>query len=163
MADRRLRDATHSWYPYVRMLQRLVDRGAFTPAEIVTIPENTVIKGYLVDFLLDALGLHRQFALFVTGADVATARRFFESLPLATPQRQHAKAILREAFASIPVDTDVRAPTTQHQAIASTISVVTPSFEQAEFLGVRLTPCATNRLPRSNTSSSILDPLTAAA
>jgi len=120
MGDMRRRNAVYFSHPYVAMLDELTARGAFTPADVAALRENTVIDGALVDFLIDCLRLNGDL-----GADKAPpeawrrSQRFFAKLPLDAGQRARADAV----FA-------------RHAPLASTLTVsaVSPSFNQAEFL-----------------------------
>lgn len=123
MADARRRNAVYFSHPYVSMIGRLVERGAFSAQEVVSIRENTVIDGLLVDFLVDCLRLNDQIPAGQAGAGTPEqwrrTRRFVDALPLDSTRRAQAEAVLAPHAAAAP---------------PLTISVVTPSFNQAEFL-----------------------------
>src|SRR5690606_37105751 len=57
MTDIKRRDSIYFSHPYYRMLSRLLELGAFQPEEVVRIPENTVINGLLIDFLISTAEL----------------------------------------------------------------------------------------------------------
>jgi len=120
MSDMRRRNAQFFSHPYVAMLDELVRRGAFSPADVAAIRENTVIEGLLVDFLVDCLRLNGELLANSTSADAwRRSRRFFAGLPLEAKTRARADEVF------------VRYAPPQARL---TVSVVSPSFNQAEFL-----------------------------
>lgn len=132
MADVQRRNAIYFSHPFVAMLDNLRRQGAFQASDILEIPENTVINGLLVDFLIQTVDLSHTLGTMPDPAVWERTEAFFAALPL-NPTR---RAIVDGIFSRI---TTKLAPST-HQARATnamqplTISVVTPSFNQAEFL-----------------------------
>ncbi len=132
MADIKRRNAIYFSHPYIRMLTELIRLGAFQPTDIVRIPENTVINGLLIDFLIQTVKLSRDLDIEVEQGDWDTTREFFGSLPLDARQRELVESAFPiEGSASMtgnvpnPAENDIK---------KLTISVVSPSFNQAEFL-----------------------------
>lgn len=125
MADARRRNALYFSHPYVAMLDELVARGAFSPEDIPCIPENTVINGPLLDFLVNCVCLNDE--LKAPTSDEAWTRTacFFSGLQLSDAQRASIGPVLARHGCALVVP---------GQVPRLTISVVTPSFNQAEFL-----------------------------
>ena len=131
MTDVQTRNATYFSHPYIRMLAALVRLGALTPADVLLIPENTVINGLLIDFLIQAVELSRQLQIAVSDVDWAKTELFFAALPLDPPRRDRVARVFTPAGCNV----DATAPAMQPTAAPTlTISVVSPSFNQAEFL-----------------------------
>jgi len=131
MADSTRRNAIYFSHPYIAMLDSLIENGAFTPADITRIPENTVINGLLVDFLIDCVDGSRHYPDRFARADWATTKRFFNRLELSKTQ----SATLKDIFAESSNDeTETRLAPMTGQKKMLTISVVTPSYNQGEFL-----------------------------
>ena len=86
MSDVRRRNALYFSYPYIRMIRKLIDIGAFSRQDIVNIPENTVINGKLIDFLLYTVRLSHEMNLVPSQQDRSMAIEFFNSLPLSDSQ-----------------------------------------------------------------------------
>lgn len=132
MADIKRRNAIYFSHPYIRMLAELIRLRAFHPADIVRIPENTVINGLLIDFLIQTVKLSRELGIKVELGDWVTTREFFASLPLDALQQQLvASAFPIEDSASMTGSNSIPAESSNRKL---TISVVSPSFNQAEFL-----------------------------
>ena len=132
MADSKRRNAIYFSHPYIRMLSELIRLGAFQPDDIVRIPENTVINGLLIDFLIQTVKLSRELDVKFDQSNWATTRAFFESLPLDVRRRELVLSVCKNEcylsmFDSIP-------STAGNASKKLTISVVSPSFNQAEFL-----------------------------
>ncbi|MEA5411769.1 FkbM family methyltransferase [Synechococcus sp. BA-120 BA3] len=132
MADIKRRNAIYFSHPYIRMLAELIRLGAFQVADIVKIPENTVINGLLIDFLIQTVKLSRELDIKVEQSDWVATREFFDDLPLDTSRRKNvASAYPNEDFA-LMAGSKVSAKENGKKKL--TISVVSPSFNQAEFL-----------------------------
>ena len=82
MSDVRRRNALYFSYPYIKMIGKLMDAGAFDSQDIVRIPENTVIDGKLIDFLIQTVKLSHELELIRSEKDRTMALEFFSSLPL---------------------------------------------------------------------------------
>jgi len=147
MANSRRRDAIYFSHPYVAMVSELMNCGALEPDDVVAIPENTVINGLLIDFLIKTVGLGAEFDLTFDDATWRDTRAFFERLPLDTQRQARVQAALSGdgRQAAIP-PTD--APRSQSHspshsgassAMSPTISVITPSFNQGLYLDACLT------------------------
>jgi FkbM family methyltransferase len=134
MADVDRRYAIYFSHPYVAMLDELVKKGVFTPAEIVRIPENTVINGLLIDFLIQTVTLSHEMNLEVSPENWARTAKFFDILPLGSKRRRKIDAVLSShANSAEPVVHSAASPVqTEHTRLS--ISVITPSYNQAEFL-----------------------------
>jgi FkbM family methyltransferase len=132
MADERRRNAIYFSHPYVRMLAELIRCRAFLAEDITRIPENTVINGLLIDFLLQTVELNRDLGLTTDSATWSATKAFFGSLPLdATRQRRAANIFAQVTNTAMPT----ASPRPTDSAVqALTISVISPSFNQAEFL-----------------------------
>lgn len=123
MADEKRRNAIYFSHPFFRLIQELIDKGAFTTDDITKIPENTVIQGLLIDFLIQTAKLAYNLDHAFAKEEWVTARRFFENLSLKAAQ----KAQLRIVWA------DFRKDKPDYKT-KLTFSVITPSYNQAEFL-----------------------------
>lgn len=122
MADAQRRNALYFSHPYIAMLDELMRDGAFSPTDVMQIRENTVINGYLIDFLINCVQLNDQLPQSsATDEQWTQTAHFFAALPLDSTRQTRIQPIL---------DKHIN-PTT---GIQLTISVVTPSFNQAEFL-----------------------------
>lgn len=123
MADARRRNALFFSHPYVAMLDELVQRGAFSAEDVLRLRENTVIDGMLIDFLIECIRLNDEIPAGQAGAGSPEqwqrTRRFFDALALDEERHRRIGGILARHDAARPL---------------LTISVVTPSFNQAEFL-----------------------------
>ena len=132
MADIKRRNAIYFSHPFIRMLAELIRLGAFQPADIVSIPENTVINGLLIDFLIQTVRLRRELGIKVELGDWVTTREFFANLPLDALQQQLVLSVFPiEDSASMTASNPSPAGCGNRKL---TISVVSPSFNQAEFL-----------------------------
>ena len=163
MADYRKRNAVYFSHPYMAMLDELIRRGAFSREDVMLFKENTVINGYLIDFLLASLRLSDEMHT-ATYKQWARTNEILASLPLDPERRakiapviaRHKNAFahlastlgddIRRFIASVrgraitPAVAQVRnalsdSAVTQSGGIQQlTISVITPSFNQAKFL-----------------------------
>lgn len=132
MADVRRRNAIYFSHPYIRMLAELVRRRAFRPEDLLVIPENTVINGLLIDFLIDTIELNLELGLATDGEAWARTRAFLDSLPLDGVRRARvAMTYAKRAAAAMTTPTSPPAAAADRPL---TISVISPSFNQAEFL-----------------------------
>jgi len=127
MADTRCRKALYFSHPHIAMLDELVACGAFKNEDLMHLRENTVIDGHLVDFLIDCLKLSDELSVPVTKEQWARTESFFASLPLSAIQKDRVEQIFANRGSLLIADAPL------------TISVVTPSFNQAEFLSDCLT------------------------
>ena len=129
MADSRRRNAIYFSHPYIAMLDDLVARGAFSHGDLMRLTENTVINGFLVDFLLDCVRLSDELNTSATDAQWARTAKFLASMPLDPLRRAKIAPVLARRQKKYS-----EAPTTTVRAPMLAISVVTPSYNQAEFL-----------------------------
>jgi glycosyltransferase involved in cell wall biosynthesis len=130
MADAERRNALYFSHPYVRMLDHLLEAGAFRPSDIPLIPETTVIRGRLVDFLINCIARSHAYSDRFSDADWRRSERLFARLPLDAQTRSNAEAAIAGTLGLAS-----RKTTAAPAARALTVSVITPSFNQAEFLG----------------------------
>lgn len=134
MADENRRNALYFSHPYVAMIDHLIDLGAFSPQDVTKITENTVIAGLLVDFLINCVELSLKYESRFTDNDWTRSKRFFDRLPLSNSQEKRVRRIFGERGLGKSMSSargDASIPAIQGQL---TISVVTPSYNQAEFL-----------------------------
>lgn len=120
VADVERRNALYFGQPYVWMVEELVRLGAFSPADVVAIKENTVIDGLMIDFLLQCVEKSKQFPDRFGEAQWRRTLGFLDTLPLPSRQRDQLDAMIKWWW--------------QSRSSVTTISVVSPSFNQAEFL-----------------------------
>ena len=136
MADARRRNALYFSHPFIAMLDDLVARNALTRADIADIQENTVIKGNLSRFLLQCLEYSLDYSDRFDADTWRQSLRFMINLPLSLEET----ALLREVIINAPQDAmespmEKNAPARETQPSDSlSISVVTPSYNQGEFL-----------------------------
>lgn len=144
MADVQTRNATYFSHPYVRMLAELLRLGAFTPSEIVRIPENTVINGLLIDFLIQSVEQSRKLGIPFGDHVWGQTELFFAALPLDSQRRTRVEALFLESDGQVRKSASGVA-----KAVAEslTVSVVSPSFNQAEFLRECLTSVKVQTYP----------------
>lgn len=128
MADSERRNAIYFSHPHTMMLDILISKGAMSPDEIVRIPENTVIIGPLIEFLVECIEKSLQYQDRFTAATWRRTKGFFDRLPLTQAHRARVDAVYAKMAATL-------APKMAAGAKPLTISVVSPSFNQAEFLG----------------------------
>ncbi len=123
MSDVKQRDATYFSLPFITLMQELLDHGCFSPDDIVKIPENTVISGYLIDFLINTAGLAQEMNIAFTQQQWKEAKSFFDRLPLTSDQNNRLQKIWSKLEGN-------------HMPNSSSLSfsVITPSFNQADFL-----------------------------
>jgi FkbM family methyltransferase len=129
MADDRRRNAIYFSHPYVAMLDELIWRGALSPEDVVRIPESTVVKGFLVDFLIQSVALSDELRTDVNRMAWRRTAAFFSKLPLNAERRSKIDSVL-----SAHLSAGSHA-TTDEQQVSLTISVVSPSYNQGRFLG----------------------------
>jgi glycosyltransferase involved in cell wall biosynthesis len=130
MVDYSRRNALYFSHPHIAMMNRLLDAGAFRPDDVVQIVENTVTDGLLIDFFIDCIAGSLRYPDRFTDVDWQRTQSFFARLPLTTSQIARVEEILalRQAW----VDEECgRAG--GHRPVR-TISVLTPSYSQGEFL-----------------------------
>ena len=127
MSDVRERDALYFSHPFARMLNRLIDCGAFLPEDITSIRENTVIDGRLIDFLIGTLAESNMRD--IDPENWIESAQFLKRLPLTVDQSERAKLVLDEFRAKVGETHPVAA-----RINSMTISVVSPSFNQADYL-----------------------------
>jgi glycosyltransferase involved in cell wall biosynthesis len=164
MTDAERRNSRYFSHPFVSMVSDLVARKAFTAADITQIPENTVTRGWLVDFLIRAVRLNHELDVTQDRETWSRTARFFRKLPLAPARQRQLEAIfavrahpgspgrrlgnffllrgrLRRVNVVRHVLPDVSAaaaaPTLQRPSGEArlSISVITPSFNQGKYLG----------------------------
>ncbi|NRA27787.1 MAG: glycosyltransferase [Opitutales bacterium] len=119
------RNASYFSHPFTRMLNRLMDCGAFSPSDVVRLPERTVYPGLLTEFLIETVTDNLNLELGASEADWKTTRAFFERLPLDKRQREKIVPTLEKACG--------KRPRFKHTKL--TFSAVTPSLNQGTFLG----------------------------
>lgn len=146
MADVERRNALYFSHPYVAMLDELVQRNAFRVEDIVSIPENTVINGLLVDFMIQTVTLNNKISPQPEVLVWRRTKRFFARLPLDDDRRKRINQVFASR-AELKHDADGKNNTAisggegnqVNKSQSLTISVVTPSFNQGEFLSECLT------------------------
>jgi glycosyltransferase involved in cell wall biosynthesis len=123
MADTKRRNAIYFSHPHIGMLDQLLRCQAFYAQDILAIRENTVIKGYLVDFLINCVQANQALPMDAPGA--GTPRQwqetasFFARLPLDRARRGRVDAIFSHH---------------QPNNLTLSVSAITTSFNQAVFL-----------------------------
>ncbi len=131
MSDMHIRNATYFSHPLVAMMDDLVSHGAFRVEDISRIPENTVIDGLLIDFLVDCVCLNDRLSSKLKrkagSEDWANTARFFKALPLTSVQRERIAPVLSRHGADVSISGDQKDK-------KLTVSVITTSLNQAEFL-----------------------------
>jgi FkbM family methyltransferase len=129
MTDADRRNALYFSHPHTVMLDVLISKGAMLPEDVVRIRENTVITGLLIEFLVRCIEKSVQFAERFTPGQWRQTKAFFGRLPLSQDHVARVDAIFSkpEVVKAAPI-----APASRRTL---TISVVSPSFNQAEFLG----------------------------
>ena len=130
MTNEKRRNALYFSLPFIRLVQELIDKGAFAPEDITQIPENTVIQGLLIDFLANTAGLANDIEGSFSQKEWDEARAFFERLPLTVAQKTNLRKIWPEFNSK-----------NNSQLTKLTFSVITPSYNQAEFLQETLDIC----------------------
>lgn len=130
MADAKRRNAIYFSHPYIQMLAHLVEHGVFSYDDLMRIRESTVINGFLVDFLIDCVRLNDQLKIPATSDQWIKTSKFFSSLPLDLARKEKIKSILGKHLTSSSNGVDVIP--IRNRSLS--ISVVTPSFNQAQFL-----------------------------
>lgn len=131
MADTKRRNAIYFSHPYVAMLDDLATCGAFSYDDVMKIPENTVINGPLVDFLINCVRLNDELQVETTEAQWMRTAEFFRSLPLDAQRKERIRPVLDRHY---PIAISREESPANSDGKPLTISVVTPSFNQAEFL-----------------------------
>ncbi|BBA33357.1 hypothetical protein sS8_1397 [Methylocaldum marinum] len=96
MSDVQRRNAIYFSHPYVAMILKLVECGAFQPDDILRIRENTVINGLLIDFFIETITLNHIMGLCVPRSTWEITSRFFATIPLDDSRRKRIEPILRE-------------------------------------------------------------------
>lgn len=150
MTDAERRNALYFSHPYIQMLDRLVTLGALRREDIVRIPENTVIVGPLDRFLIDCLKRSVSYGHAFSDGQWKRSLSFMSSLPLSEPHRQEVTELSRARFGKELGDLVVGDVAKRNApgpgGDVRTISVVTPSFNQAEFLDECLASVANQSL-----------------
>jgi FkbM family methyltransferase len=123
MSSERFRNAKFFSLPFVAMLRELVRLGCLDADTITRIPENTVINGRLVDFLIESTVQADELEVEFPDTSWEQGREFFASLALDRRQRTRINSVFIR-----------RLPRPSPFASSLTFSAVTPSFNQAEFL-----------------------------
>ena len=93
MADINRRNAVYFSHPYMAMLEELVARGAFSREEVMNIPESTVIRGFMIDFLLDCVRLSDGLNT-ATNGQWSRTDKFLASMPLDPARRAKIEPVL---------------------------------------------------------------------
>ncbi|XSG83547.1 MAG: glycosyltransferase [Methyloligella sp. ZOD6] len=139
MASVERRNAIYFSHPFFAMTDSLIDAGAFSPRDIVKIRENTVIHGHLIDFFIDTVRKSLAYPDRFTEADWKMTKAFFDRLPLGVKRKLRLRSILgkgvRAARRASFRSRNVSAPRAAAPAKPLTVSVITPSYNQGEFLG----------------------------
>ena len=125
MSDVNRRDAVYFGAPYIRMLNILVSKNSLSYGEIDKIRENTVIDGRLVDFLFNNIVKAVNFGIEISDEDQVHINTFFSNVSLTDLQ---VYKLSRYSFM-----TDDRFRVVAPESPRLKISVVTPSFNQAQF------------------------------
>ena len=123
MADVKVRNATYFSHPYVHMMNSLVNCGAFKLNEILKIPENTVINGLLIDFLINCVKDSHSLSIGFSHEDWIKTLGFFDKLGLDSEQT----VSLGELF-------NLYIQSQDSTKNGYTISVITPSYNQSSYL-----------------------------
>lgn len=137
MSDDSRRNAIYFSHPYVAMLDELIKKGVFTPADIICIPER-LVSGSLVDFLIQNVILNHKMNLKVSPENWTQTTRFFHMLPLDAKRRNKIDKVL-SLYANSVETIPHPASFLESERTRLSISVISPSYNQAEFLGECLT------------------------
>lgn len=133
MADVKRRNAIYFSHPFIAMLDELARCGAFTHDDLIRIPENTVIKGLLMDFLLDCIRLSDALQTPATDEQWSKTKTFLASLPLGSTRRAKMAPVLERHQGTAKKSIKISDMNAKEQLTLS-ISVISPSFNQAQFL-----------------------------
>lgn len=145
MADERVRNATYFSHPFICMLDNLVEKGVLKTEDLIQIPENTVIHGLLVDFLINTTALSREIGIQVADEDWRRTERFLTKLPLNPIQRRRVKSVMegvqlgsksngRENPAACSGNEAAGKSVSAITSGVLTLSVVSVSYNQAKYL-----------------------------
>ena len=147
MADAKARDALYFSHPYVSMLGDLMNSNAFSPEDVVKIPENTIINGALIDFLIGAVELSLDYPDRFSEEDWQQTCSFFNQLPLSSERQRSVNKVLAKSNYILPIKEETDPSTAESSRSMKTISVVTPSFNQADYLDECLTSVRDQSFP----------------
>jgi len=125
MSDVGRRDAAYFGAPTIRMISLLVEKNSLTFEEINKISENTVIKGRLVDFFFNNIVKAVNYGLDIAASDQEMINKFFSNVDLDAAQ---INKLSRYKFMT---NRKFLPPASNNRKLS--ISVVTPSFNQAQF------------------------------
>lgn len=119
------RDAAYFGAPTIRMISLLIEKNSLTYEEINKISENTVINGRLVDFFFNNIVKAVNYGLDIATSDQKLINEFFSNVDLDLAQ---IKKLSRYKFMT---NRKFLPPASNNGKLS--ISVVTPSFNQAQF------------------------------
>ncbi|MEH6559624.1 MAG: glycosyltransferase [Oceanicoccus sp.] len=122
------RDALYFGFPLVKFLQRLIEVTSFTASDINAINENTVISGRLIDFIVNNIEAAYRIGRPISKQEGEMAADLLRSAGLDQNQRYR---LSRYRYMD-DCDTNTQAGINQKAALS--VSVVTPSFNQAKYL-----------------------------
>jgi len=125
MSDVERRDASYFGAPYIRMISILVDNGSITWEELNKVSENTVINGRLIDFLFNNIVKAVNFGIEISIDERRAINKFFSNVEL-TGEQIHR--LSRYSFMN-----DKKFLPAEKIASKVSISVITPSYNQAKF------------------------------
>ncbi|MCP3851075.1 MAG: glycosyltransferase family 2 protein [Gammaproteobacteria bacterium] len=86
MSNAHLRNAIYFSHPFIDMLFKLINIGALKNTDIVKIPENTVINGFLIDFLIQTVSSNNDMFKNSDHLVWLQTKQFFEELQLNSEQ-----------------------------------------------------------------------------
>jgi len=142
MSDEKVRNAQYFSFPFVRMIETLRGKNVFLPGDLEQVKENTVINGPYVEFLLrsviDGITLDRLSVI----EDYELAIKCFGELSLTSDQQalfNEIKGLKSMAVSNLSKDKipDKNSKPDDDSTVVEnelTISVISPSYNQAEFL-----------------------------
>jgi FkbM family methyltransferase len=123
MSDYKRRDAIYFGFRLINFLEHLISKKSISYKDIDNINEYVFSNIALNDFILRNLELYSRFGYEITDEDKIKAKRFFNHLNL---------TFLKKAKLNSIIDKSNKINKRANQK--PTISVITPSFNQAEFL-----------------------------
>jgi glycosyltransferase involved in cell wall biosynthesis/predicted O-methyltransferase YrrM len=128
MTNASRRDALYFGFPLIKFLQNLIDTTSFTVSDINAIKENTVIDGRLIDFVVNNIEAAYRIGRPITEYEGELAADFFRSAALDSSQRYRLSRY--RYMDECESDASPRS--------GLSVSVVTPSFNQAKYLPATL-------------------------
>ena len=122
MSGEQRRNAVFFGHPFVSMVRTIVEKGALQASDVAAIPENTVIQGPLVEFLLNSIQNAADLKIPVTDDARRKNAAFLAGLPLSGALAERARGLAAAATGEVVL-----------RAKPLTISVVSPSYNQAAY------------------------------